>query len=60
MKEIVVIVDEKYGLERIYPANEPAELFCRLLSQRTLTRRDIEIIKQMGYSVKVEQPVVTL
>lgn len=61
MKEIRVVIKEKYGQERIYPVCHDGKAFAKLLSQETLTRRDIDIIKnELGYSVKVEQPVTTL
>lgn len=50
-----VEVKEKnvYGVIRLYPANDIAELFTELLNKKTLEERDLLIIKKMGYSVNV-------
>lgn len=52
---ITVNIKNVYGVERIYPVCDRAKLFARLVSQETLTRRDVDIIKQLGYEVRVEQ-----
>lgn len=49
-----------YGAEKIYPANETAELFARMVNQKTLTRENIGIIKALGYRVDVLQDKITL
>lgn len=60
MKEITVQILENYGREAIYPADEQARLFADIAGTRTLTRTTIEMVKKLGYTIKLEQPVVTL
>lgn len=59
-KIVKVTVANNYGTEAIYPANEPAFLFARIAGTKTLTRTTIELVKKLGYEVKVEQEVVSL
>ena len=58
--QITVTIKSVYGVERIYPVCETAKIFTRLLGSATLTRRNIDHIKQLGYSVTCvsEQPTV--
>jgi len=53
--KIQVYIDKHYGTERIYPANDVAEKFARLVKQKTLCRDDITVIKSLGYEVEVLQ-----
>ena len=52
---ITVNIVNKYGNDKIYPACPMAEGFCVLLNQKTLTERDIQKIKALGFIVQVEQ-----
>lgn len=51
--EITVTLTNVYGEIKIYPICEKARLFARLAGTKTLTDRAIEMIKELGYSVKV-------
>ena len=51
--DISVQIKNIYGNEHIYPACEKAEVFCRMLRQKTLTPRDVEQIKRLGFDVNV-------
>lgn len=42
-----------YGVIRLYPANDTAELFTELLNKKTLEERDLSVIKKMGYKVTI-------
>lgn len=44
-------VRSAYGVDRIYPVNETARLFCRLCGRKTLLPSDLEPIKALGYSI---------
>lgn len=57
---IKVRIKNVYGKEMIYPACPKAELFTALLGQETLTRTDINLIKQLGYAIEVTQEVTAL
>lgn len=58
--EIQVEIKTIYGEERIYPACHTSHLLAEMLNQRTLTRKNIEKIKGMGFTVSVVPTVVTL
>ena len=60
MKEITVQILNNYGNEAIYPADEQSRVFADIAGTRTLTRATIERIKQLGYTINVEQPAVSL
>ena len=54
---IKVSVAQKFRT-RVYPECDKARLFCRLTGQglapsKTLTKENIEVIKQLGYKVEV-------
>lgn len=53
---IQVILKTVYGNETIYPVCEKAHAFARLAGQKTLTMREVNIIKGLGYEVQVVQP----
>ena len=58
--KIKVQIKHVYGNETIYPVCEKAKIFAQMVNQRTLTRRDIQYIKQLGYAVEVVMAPVTL
>lgn len=55
MKHITVEVRNVYGRETIYPVCADGKVFARMVKQSTLTRQDIEMIRQLGYNVEVQQ-----
>lgn len=57
---IKVQVRSVYGNEVIYPICEKAKLFARLAGTKTLTWQAVQTIKALGYTVAVEQNVVSL
>lgn len=58
--EIQVEIKNVYGTQNIYPVCGNAKIFADLVKQKTLTLRDIDLIKKLGYEVKVIQPTVKL
>lgn len=54
---IVVDIQTKYGTERIYPICENGKLFLKLLGEdvKTLSRKQIEIVKALGFDIQVKQ-----
>lgn len=50
--QIEIEIKNVYGKINIYPINAEAKVFAELLGQKTLTLRDIAIIKTLGYKVK--------
>lgn len=59
-KMIMVEVKTNYGSEMIYPVCDQAKTFANLCGTTTLTRTAIKLIKQLGYTVEVKQPVFDL
>jgi hypothetical protein len=52
---IQIEIKTVYGNETIYPACETSKLFAELTGKKTLSRVNISVIKQLGYSVTVKQ-----
>jgi hypothetical protein len=57
---IKVTIKNVYGKETIYPACEASEKFAALAGQKSLTAREIKLIKELGYSIEVVQAVKSL
>lgn len=58
--KITVQIKNVYGNEQIYPVCQQARLLADLAGTKTLTRHAINLIKALGYTVDVQQKVVTL
>ena len=58
--EILVEIKNVYGNEKIYPACEKASLFCDIAGTKTITDETKVLIKQLGYTIIVNQAVKTL
>ncbi|OGT54210.1 MAG: hypothetical protein A3E01_00020 [Gammaproteobacteria bacterium RIFCSPHIGHO2_12_FULL_63_22] len=56
MPEIHVFLRVQWGKRRIFPACPIAGLFAEIAGESTLTSRNIEIIKKLGYRVIVDIP----
>ena len=56
--EIIVMIKNVYGNELIYPVCDKAKRFARLSGRKTLSPRDIEIIEELGFSVRVQAPTI--
>lgn len=52
-QSIQVEIKTIYGSDKIYPSCSRAEIFCKLVGQKTLTERDVDLIKQLGIEVQV-------
>ena len=52
---ITVDIKNVYGNELIYPVCFNAKKFTALTKRKTLNKKDIDIIKTLGYKVIVEQ-----
>jgi hypothetical protein len=58
--EITIKIERKYGRTLIYPICPKAILFAKLCRQETLTPGQIDDIKALGYTVRVQQLPATL
>lgn len=50
-KSVEVVVRSVYGQERIYPGNENAQIFARIVGSKTLSRSVLNMIRELGYEV---------
>lgn len=57
---IQVQIKNVYGNETIYPVCDKAKTFAMMVGQKSLTRRDIDLIKKLGYTVEVVQAQAVL
>lgn len=57
---ITVQIRTVYGNELIYPADNNARVFCFLMGKKTMSRQDISKIKELGYTINVQQEAATL
>lgn len=58
--KIEVRIQNVYGRDVIYPVCESAKKFATLAGQKTLTPREIQLIKDLGYRVEVVTDVKEL
>ena len=52
---ILIKIKNVYGRELIYPIDAAAETFARLTGKKTLDRSDLELIKQLGFEIKIKE-----
>lgn len=58
---IIVRLVNQYGQQNIVPVCDTAKVFAQLAGTKTLTPGAVKLIKQLGYTVNVEQTLpVTL
>ena len=58
--EITVSIVYQFGNERIFPVCNTSILLSKLIAQKSFTRRDLTIIKELGYTIKIKQQEVIL
>jgi hypothetical protein len=59
-KIILVDIRNVYGQETIYPANQNADIFASIAGTKTLTKRTLQYAEQLGYTIGVGIPELTL
>ena len=57
-KIITIRITSSYGNERIYPACEQSKRFALLAGTKTLSRANLETIKQLGYTIQIAAPTL--
>lgn len=55
---LIVSVSLAYGREIFTPQCPGTRLFAELLGQKTLTRENIEVIKKLGYEVRIQEVIL--
>ena len=58
--KVVVEVRTVYGVDKFYPVNPASLIFAEINGSKTLSRRTINLIKDLGYKVEVKSKVVVL
>jgi hypothetical protein len=58
--EIFITRREVYGTERFYPDCPKAALLARLAHRQTFSRRELLMIRQLGYRITVMQEEVAI
>ena len=51
--ELQVTIKNHYGKDFIYPHCKQSEVFTLLTGRKTLSNKDMFLIKQLGYTLKV-------
>lgn len=57
---IQVYIKQVYGRDTVYPLCDKAMAFASLAGQKTLTDKEIALIKRLGYSIEVVAAKVAL
>ncbi len=52
-KKLIIKFKDVYGRELAYPENEVANLFCKLMDAKAFTRKQLEMIHQLGFEIEV-------
>lgn len=55
--EITIKHKNVYGNDLIYPVCDKAKIFASIANTKTLSIRDLALIKSLGYAVLIEQQV---
>lgn len=56
--KIIVELKSSYGKTWVYPVCAKAKLFTELTGARTFTHQHIAIIKQLGYEIELQNPLL--
>ena len=55
---ITVKITKNYGNEAIYPICDTAKVFAEIAGTKTMSRKLIDQVKRLGYSIVVEQVAI--
>ena len=58
--EIMIKRREHYGTELFYPECEKALLLARLAHRKTFSRKELALIKELGFRIIVKQEELVL
>ena len=50
--KVQVLAKTNYGTVMFYPHNKQAQRFADLIGNKTLSRKDLDLIHQMGFEVQ--------
>jgi len=57
---IIVEVRDVYGQSKIYPVCGEAQIFAEIAGTKTLMPKTIQLVKMLGYEVKVKQREIAI
>lgn len=58
--QIKVTLRNVYGNDVVYPACPDARRFADIAGSKTLTDRTLRLVQDLGYSIEVVHPTVTI
>jgi hypothetical protein len=56
--ELTIKIKYEYGAKRYYPVCKNADTFVKLMGKKTFSKDDIDLIKLLGHTFKVEAEVL--
>ena len=51
--ELLVSIETSYGTRRVYPKCSTSRTLAEVAGKTTLTDRDVNLLKQLGYTFRV-------
>ena len=57
---LIVEVRDVYGQSKIYPVCGEAQIFAEIAGTKTLMPKTIQLVKMLGYEVKVKQREIAI
>ena len=51
--ELLVSIETNYGTRRVYPKCSTSRTLAEVAGKTTLTDRDVNLLKQLGYTFRV-------
>lgn len=58
--KVIIEIRSVYGNERIYPANDVADVFANIAGTKTLSRDVLKHAQNLGFEIEIVQPKVVL
>ena len=56
--QLIVEIKNVYGVQRIYAVCNNAKLITKLKQSKTLSKDDISILRELGYTIETKQPTI--
>jgi len=56
--QLTIEIKSVYGVERIYAVCNNAKLITKLKQSKTLSKDDISILRELGYTIQTKQPTI--
>lgn len=53
MPKVKVTIRNVYGKQLIYPVNDDAQKFTKLLGKKTIDQSELEVIKSLGFEIEL-------